>query len=419
MVVPVVALIQLPAMLGIPGSIGFSIFLAFAAGSTATAVFWSRETRILPLTRRELWRGTWVIGVAVPSTCLLGLRIFMTGGEAALVHAAFEFVYLGVLVTMTPALIAGGAALHQRSRVGAYALFGLCFALFGLPFLVTSLPASFATIPLGVALLLVLGMLVSIVPLVRTPRSLGNLVFHMAPSRSQRPRRPGFLDQLSGLSRLVPGQVGTALGICAFVFGIELFPILLLGGPPSGADPLEATGLLPFISNQSNADVLLESGLPMYLAVSMPSGLRDWLRQLKLLPLATWQLVALISSGPVIVAATFWMILAAVHVFATGELPTDLRAGLFLVVVGLGILLNAVWMRRRSLALLVLLPVSIFIPRVPGLIDSPYGLPALAVLFLTAGLALNHRTITRATSSSNTYRPIGQLFGIAMPQAPR
>jgi hypothetical protein len=360
-----------------------------------------------------------VIGVAAPSTCLLGLRVFMTGGEAAVVHAAFEFVYLGVLVTMTPALLVGGAALHQRSRVGGYALFGLCIVLVGLPFLATSLPSSFAAIPSGVVVLLILGAMVSIVPLVRTPRSLGNRVLQMAPSRRLRRPRPGLIDQLSGLSRLVPGQLGTALGICAFVFGIELFPILLLGGPPSGTDPLEATGLLPFISNQSNADVLLKSGVSMYLAVSMPSGLRDWLRQLKLLPLATWQLVALISSGPVIVAATFWMILAAVHAFATGELPTDLRGGLFLFVAGLGTLLNAVWIHRRGLALVALMPVAILMPRMPGLVDSPYGLPALGVLFIAAGLALNHRTVTRATSSSNTYRPIRQLFGIALPEAPR
>jgi hypothetical protein len=421
MAVPVAALVWLSTVPELAPLSGFPpVVFALTGAAMALGVFWSRETRVLPLSRQELWRMTWCTAVVVPMVTFTAIRLMAVELEAVVVQAAFEFVYLGIAVAGMPWLMVGGASARRSERMVNHGLFVAMLGWFLLPFLIGRLPTTFADMPAWGLVLLGCGLLVAITPLFRTPRSIGRRSHGVANAKVRTPGGPATLDWLSGLTRLVPGQLGAALAFGSFALGVELLPMLIFDGPPSGRSWRDVTGLLPFAPGHTNSDVLMKSGAAFYMVAFVPSGWTDWLRQLKCLPLARWQLVALVSSGPATTAVVFWAALWVVHMLVVGgAAPAELRGGLFVFVVGLGALLNAVRIRRRGFTLLVLVPVVFLAPRAPQLINSALGLPALGLLMFISAIALNHRTITRATSSSNTYRPISSILGMAVSQAPR
>lgn len=419
MAVPVAALVWLSTVPELAPLSAFPpVVFALTGAAMALGVFWSRETRVLPLSRQELWRMTWCTAVVVPMVIFTAIRLMAVELEAVVVQAAFEFVYLGIAVAGIPWLMVGGASARRSERMVNHGLFVAMLGWFLLPFLIGRLPPTFAATRVWGLVLLGCGLLGAVTPLFRTPRSIGRRSHGIANAKVRTPRGPATLDWLSGLTRLVPGQLGAALGICLFAVGVELLPMLIFDGPPSGRPWKDVTGLLLFAPGHTNSDVLMKSAAALYMVAFVPTGWSNWLRQLKCLPLATWQLVSLLSCGPAMTAVVFWAVLWVINALSSGAAPAELRGGLFMFVVGLGTLLNAVWIRRRGFALLVLVPVVFLAPRAPELINS-LGLPALGLLMFISAIALNHRTITRATSSSNTYRPISSILGMAVSQAPR
>jgi hypothetical protein len=417
MMVPVAGMLWLSALTERPAPFP-PVILSIPAAALAFSVFWSKEIRVLPFSREELWRMTWCTAVVLPVVSLFLIRLVVTNPEASLVHAACEFVYLGIAVSGMPLLMVGGASPLTSERVINHGLFVVMLGWIVLPFLVAPLPPDFARLSPWALGALGVGLVASLIPLFRTPESIGRRSPGVANAHTVGIQKPWIFDELSGLTRLMPGHLGAALATCAFVFGIELLPVVFFGSRASGGSSLDATGLLPFAQGQSNADVLQKSGLGMYLAVSMSSGWKDWLRQLKFLPLARWQLVALLSSGPATSAGIFWLILATVHLLTFDEPPMSLRFGLFVFVLGVGTLLGAAWVRGRAFAFLMLAPIVFMTPRISAVVDSTYGLPGVGLVLIVIALVINHRTVTMATSSSRTYQPI-RFFGISTPDAPR
>jgi hypothetical protein len=410
------------------GSTAISLIFAAVLGPMVViATMTLRALRHLPVTARDLWRAMWILATLVPAALLLStkavsaLLVAASGdspqlsAEAMLLSALYDASWTGVVLPVCAAL---GYAGHGVARSGATATslrragpMVVMLGCFQLPILVSdALPSrvgEFTSVSMGV---LVACLTIAAGSLAWTPRQ---RVLAGEGVDGQRAARPGVsartrqIDRLTGVWRVaVPGLLATlavAIGSC---LALAVYGVVSGSGPwwfvPQTKDLFDPQD----IGDRGLTFVVLA---PSFVAI-VPGCWTQWARLLKVLPLSARQITALFLLTPLATWALLWLVGVSVYALAYGAPPT-LRVDLAFGLAGVAALMQAVMLRfQGSIGLIwIVILVSALWPQLMkvGLSDATAAHRMFAVIgavaFFAAGF-VNHRTLTRSTSSSPAYR---------------
>ena len=413
------------------------IFAAVFGPMFAIAALGVRELRHLPVTQRDLWRATWVVATVVSTALLLltklisALLVAANGGtskistEAMLLSAVYDFTWAGALLLLLPLLGYGGHAVARSGAVAASlpAAVSIVAALacFALPILVSdALPTRVGEFTSATTAVLIAGLAIAVGAVAWTPQR-----GVMAAERAQAQRavilagtatRRRLVDRLTGMSRVVVPHllatvalpVGAGLALAAYGVISGSGPWWFVPRAPTVFDPMDTGeyGLTLF--------VLVPCGVVTMLSLWAP-----WARLLKVLPLSAGQINALLLLTPFATWTILWLLGWSAYVFAYGT-PHTLRVEFVFGIAAIGALAHAfllrfqgspatVWIIALSGGLMPqLVKVALRDGAVPQIVFAVIG----AVALCTAAF-VNHRTLTRSTSSSLAYRRLQQPFGIS------
>lgn len=414
-----------------------SLSLSFAVvlgPMTVIATMGLRELRHLPVTNRDLWRATWVVGTVVAAGVLLvaktvsALLVAAFGGsptvsaEAILLSTVYDFTWAGTVLALFSLLGHAGHSVAQRGTLAAScaaaAPTAAVLAGFGLPVVLgdalATRPGEFTSAATGV---LVAGLTIAFGALAWTPRR-GVL----AGERTQ-PRRafvsPGaatrtrLIDSLTGISRVaVPYllatfalPVGACLALAAYgvISGTGLW--WFVPHAPTVFDPADTgdRGLTYF--------VLLPCAV-----VTMQGLWTPWARLLKVLPLSVRQINALLLLTPFAAWMILWLLGWSAYAFAYGT-PSTLRVDLAFGLAGIGALAHAALLRFQGSLTWVIASIGGLTPLLLKVgvregADPQIVFAMIGAIALCAAAFVNYHTLTRSTSSSRAYQRPQPPFGL-------
>jgi hypothetical protein len=163
--------------------------------------------------------------------------------------------------------------------------------------------------------------------------------------------------------------------------------------------------------------VLLPCGVVTMLGLWSP-----WARLMKGLPMSVGQINALLLFTPFAAWTILWLVGWSAYAFAYGT-PGTLRVAFALGMAGIAALAHAALLRFQSsmgtfwiVALIGgLLPQVVKVGLRDGT-DAHFAFAIMGTAALAAAAFVNHRTLTRSTSSSRAYGRPTPPFGIAAPQ---
>ena len=431
-------------------SLGLTISLVFAfmlGPLISVTMIGRREIRILPVTNRDLWVTTWIVSaisfpLAISAVQILAVMAvagpMFTGasqvsGETLLLASLYAFAYAGALVPIAPAQ---GYCLNNMStrqpRLLWVALSVACFLVFSggliLPFFMTDdLPLRFDQFSWWSATALVMCFVIAGVSLAWTPQR-GGIVTPVQPARKAESTAAATERQRS--SDRFTGIPNVALPIAATV--VILSVVTLAGFVAYWAMFESSTPLRSFLQN--NAVLLFDTGflpnpdmgdvwVPMALAfIAISSPWAGFARLLRVLPLTIHQVNALYVATPFAQWALVWLALIATHVAVVGTFPGNVRPDVFVLVGGVSALGHVLMLRyghKGTMGMIFLLggvmPMGKRLSRMPWSLPVEVILTGVGVAALIAAAALNHRTLTRSTSSSKAYRGQSLPFGVNVP----
>lgn len=425
-----------PLSIGIPA---LSLILAALLGPVSVvATMGLRELRHLPTTERDLWRATWIAATVVSAGVLLAtkttavLLVAASGGtpkisaETMLLSALYDFTWAGVLL---PVMLLLGYAGHVVARSGAIAgspsagSLVVMLACFGLPILVSgALPTRVGEFTSATTGVLVACLAIAFGALAWTPRR-GALAGERA--RAQRAAvlpesaaRTRVVDRLTGVSRVaVPHLLATIALPVGACLALASYGVISGSGlwwfvpqTPSVFDPADTgdRGLTLFVL------------LPC-LVVTMIGLWAPWARLLKVLPLSVRQINAVLLLTPFATWAILWLFGWSAYVFAYGP-PRTLRVEFAFGMAAIGALAHAALLRIQgsTASLWIIAFSSGLMPQLvkAGLRDGTVPRVVFAIIgaiALCAAAFVNHRTLTRSTSSSTAYRLPPRPFGMRVP----
>lgn len=394
---------------------------------TTLGLFWARDVRVLPVSRRVALRSAWLSALALPLAIAtgrcLGVLIHLAfdstdtlGVEAIGLAAVRDTLYIGIMLANAqrddePWENAREA--FSSVTKSARLVVGLLWTL-AIPFAGPEItPTSLADVTWLHLAGVVVGLVITVWPLVthldEWPR-LG--VLHDAPRHtSSRPtdrhRTPRRFDRLKGMRRLLPGPVGTAALVAVLTLGAGMALTFSLRGV---RDPFGAA--LPGL------EFFLIGG-PFFLLVLSPfgwaNGVTPFLRMLRALPVSATSLVITMTMLPLMMPVFFWTLAAAVHVVAGGPGDTNWRLESFLLICGLTAFLGAVHARFNSVITLMagavlplfgLLALMAFVEKASVGAVIAFWFPLIGLIGLPSAFLLNYLTIRRGSSSSPAYRGV-------------
>jgi hypothetical protein len=401
--------------------------LVFAAVAiTGLGMFWGREVRVLPISRRMALRSAWLAAAALPVAILAGRLI---GGlthvafdsaaiidiEAIALASVWHTVFIGMSLTLMQRPDAEWVSVRQaisRTRESGKLVLSLVWML-GVPFASPELvPQSFDDVTWVHLAGVLVGICVTVWPLVTAPDQWPILgVLHDAPSDLlDQPRRferdYRALDQLAGMRRLLPGPVGTAALVAALTLAASTVLVASLRSLQS-----------PFAAGMPDMEFFLVGG-PLFLLVLGPfvwaNGLSPYLRRLRALPVSALQIAVTMTMLPVMMPVFFWCLAMAVHLVIGVSGETSWRLGSFLLVSGVMALSGAVHARLNSVGIIAIgwavpvigvLTLMMFFDKVAVEPVIAVWFPIVGLIGVPAAFLLNYRTVTRGSSSSAAYRP--------------
>jgi hypothetical protein len=418
-------------------SLGFGMAAASMIGASvagpmnAVALMGPRELRHLPITTRDLWRATWIVGAVVPSVLLLvtkltvALLVTIAGGsgkvsaETMWLSAVYDFAWAGILLPAFPLL---GYVANRLSRTGAtlaviagVLVMAACFAL---PVAATDLlPAraeDFSFVAVGV---LIVGLAIASATFVWTPqRDLVRAAAAKSPASGIRTRGESGdrrIDRLTGLSRVAVPYV-----LSIFITPFLVAALLGVYGVVGGFGPWWFVPVAPSmidLSDKGETALTYVLFMPILL-VTISSPWAPWIRMLKALPLSLRQLNAIVVLTPVAIWAGLWSIGIACYAIVYGR-PTELMLGFTFSLAGIGVFTQASQLRWQGGAArwTPMIGVVVLLNLVPMGVGGHAGARAAFVVIgaiaLLAGAALNHHTLLHATSASAAYRRPKPPFG--------
>jgi hypothetical protein len=420
-----------------------SLMMAYGIGPLAAIAGTSlREMRILPVTNRELWLSTWMVAVvAGPAflviTALLAATIMLaaTGhspisAETIVLFALYAFLYCGALLPAGPLMgYSIGYASVRKPRwlwIAISTMLPLAFiGGLGFPWLFARLlPLSFDQFSIPTASVLVIGLLLTASGWAWTPQRGGSTraeqsSSHRGSAAAGTPER--LADRFTGLARIYVSHAAVTLAVSGLVAGGFVAYWAYARREETLVSFMQLTGLLPFMTSAP----LVNDGLGEFTilaAVMLVAGSGIWhpfAKQLKVMPLTVVELNALFVTTPLITWALIWLVLLAVHVTVAGTVPPTLRLEMFMFAAGataFGHML-ALRFKRAGMAFPWFVgPLGIAVSilgQTAGTSPSSHQSLALAsggLVGFAIAAVVNHRTLTRSTSSANAYRaqlPIG------------
>ena len=434
-----------------PISVGLmtSLMLAYVLGPVgAIATMGLRELRTLPVTSRDLWVATWanatvVITFALTATQNLAVIAMnaATGSsavstEALVLTAIYCFAYAGALSPIMPAMGYSLGRINSHRPKWLWVMLSIaCFLVFiggfGLPYYFAKfLPLALNQFSWGAASALVACLTLTVISLRWTPQRGGFVpakVETSAGAVSQSKPSVSFADRLTGIPRIAwpfvtlmlmlsAGTLAAFVGYwAAFESGTSLRSFL-----QNNAVLLFDTGFLPSPDQGSMWSVFAVA------AIATSSPWRPFGRQLKVLPLSTYQVNALLLATPFAQWALAWLALIATHVAVIGVLPSSVRPDVLMFLGGVSALGHGLMFRHGHMgSIWIVVLMGAAFSMAARLSTNRLSVPVEVVLIATGVIALavaafvNHRTLTRSTSASKVYRPESLPFGVSAPGAPR
>lgn len=429
-----------------------SLTLAYAFGPIAsiTAVG-LREVRVLPVTNRELWLTTWATSTLVGPLFLLVVQLLAATGvqaitgstavtaEALLLSTVYAFAYAGTLLSVGPLLgYASNNIESRRPRWVWIALTVACFLVFiggfGFPWLVAAdLPVAIDQFTAPTAMALAACLLVTGGAWAWTPRRGGIVTGNQAARRvgaaSTPRRRPRFADRFTGIARIAWSH-GSLTVVTSLIVIVAFAAYWALFVSDEGLRAfMQRAALLPFDSPfQTDRDDF--RGMTILVAFMAVAGNGVWnplARQLKALPLTVREINGLFLATPLATWTLIWIVLIITHRAVTGSFPGTLRLDVLVLAGGTSALGHTLALRfqRGAGVPWIFMPFGIATSILTKSVGSaPSGWASLALMMtgLTAlGLAalVNHRTLTRSTSSANAYQRRQIAPKISGPVAPQ
>jgi hypothetical protein len=417
-------------------SVSLSLVLTYVFGPVAAvSTIGLREIRALPVTNRDLWKTTWVMSVIVipafllfAQTLAVTLVLIFKGSSAVppetlLLSTVYCGAYAGALLPVIPALgYASNNISSRRTRwlwILAAAGCGLVMAGgFGLPFVFQdSIPLTLGDLTTPWIAALALGFVVAGATWRWTPHRGGVARPPGSPgpaAGSSPSRRDLFADRFTGISRMALAQAAGVIVVTVVVaVGLLAYWAMFSSGSSLQAF-LGSAGLLPFeTSFRSIPDGPgFMISLFVFIAIAGPGLWNPLARQLKVLPLSVGAINRLFLVTSFALWAWVWLIAAIIHLAVIGSMPGQLRLDIFAAVWGLSALGNAMSLRLKGAGQSVWLLGAIgagsnilgrFVGRRPETwVELTLTLVGIAALALAA--FVNHRTLTRSTSTSKTYQ---------------
>lgn len=394
---------------------------------TTLGLFWARDVRVLPISRRVALRSAWLSALALPLTIAAGRglgvlvhRAFDStntlGVEAIVLAAVRDTLYIGIMLANAqrddePWENAREA--FSNVAKSARLVVSLLWTL-AIPFLGPEItPASLTDVTWLHVAGVVVCLAIAVWPLVMHPDQWPRLgVLHDAPrNTSSRPtdrhRPPRRFDRLTGMRRLLPGPVGTAAAVAVLTLGAGMALTFSSKGVQG-----------PFAAGMEEVEFFLIGG-PFFLLLLSPfgwgNGVTPLLRTLRTLPVSTTQIVSMLTMMPLMMPVFFWLLAAAVHLVLGATAGTNWRLESFALICGVTALSGAVHTRFNSIMTLMtgtMAPV-IGVFALMEFVDKTaverfiaLWFPLIGLVGVPAAFLLNYLTIRRGSSSSPAYRGV-------------
>lgn len=418
-------------------SVMASLMLAYMLGPMfANLNAGMRELRVLPVTRRQHWQTTWILSVLVgpiaslTSGLLAATILGLFAGsarippETLLLSGVYSMSYAGALLPIGPMMSRLGAG-SSGGRAGWLWNLALALGVAGfigglvLPWFVAErLPVTTGDLTAPA----VLGLAVCIFA--------AGATWFWTPAPAARPSQEAYRAAAAGPGVTLP-VVNRFSGIASLAFphGVLTVTIALLAIAAAAAYPsivdsgeaisafLRRNALLPF---DRTPVARMDSWAIMFAFIATSTGpWNAFARQLKVLPLATREINALLLLTPLVTWLLIWLVLIAAHAVALGSLPGDVRPDLLAFAWGVTALVQSLALRFKRPGFFFpwyVMPMGLAGNLIQSGISSPDSVRLLTVFVATGAAALglaafiNHRTLARSTSNANVYKP--QTIGL-------
>ena len=372
-----------------------SMWLVFMIGPVwVFAQLTPLPVRLLPMSRREIWRARWWLAFVVPVAIsaagkLIAILVVVLRGTPAnwpgfALSTAYDAAYCGFFLGLVP-----------LTRRWWWWLTLLLYAggMFW-PIVVASwIPTTWAALvqsPIGVAMAVALMMGINSYWFSPLPTPHASPRDAAAPAPLTRISRVQVDDPFTGLRKLVWSHWlltsrNLVLMLAGYVVVIGGFAMLDERAPADLVTLLRQISLLPF-----DRDAAFPQGLTgvfllgfLGVAIGYSSNLQSdfvqvMARSLRALPIGTRRLLALHLTLPILSWVTWWALLVILQIVVTGRLPVTLHGKAFALLTAIDLVARSVQLRwRRDLVAwhFVLLLITIV---GMGMIAKTTGVPAMS-----------------------------------------
>ena len=380
-----------------------------------------REHRVLPVTVRDLWVTDWLSAILItPAVTLLykcagaalaGLSFISI--ETLLLSTFFDGVYVSALMPVGEWALAQTNSSSRSNKSAPSLVVSIARLVFlaPLPLLgflgpmlfVRALPTSITQFSTTDTVVLAVGVIASLAGLAWSPsRGDYRMWKKAAPAvdppttNAPSPAQPGFGDGLTGISTIAWSHMKTTVMLTLAGIGLALAAAPFL--PPRE------------FNSRFLLDLLLVFSL---IGVSMSNVWEPWALRLRVLPLTVHRINALFVATPLVTWLEIWIILLLAHLALGLQIPVELRPLAVLSYAGLCALAHALTHRfgkshlgrtfASMIGVIVAIGMAVTLTEhrwVP--VQPVFAIVALSSLTIAA--LINHRTLTRSSSSATVQR---------------
>jgi hypothetical protein len=415
-------------------TIGTSMFAAFLVGPGRMNVMVPPAVSYLPLSRRDVWRATWLASTVWPTALVTATMLLMMlvpatrttmGFSRVPLAAAYAFAYAGAGCVMMMLFLAAGS--HPRiwrplrdalTAITPLATMGGFYAVvWGSRFL----PSQWSELPRSGAFALVSTIGLVTAMYFYSPRVTGNPPLRAGDRRSaaERAARPVPPSRLTRLPRLLWNEYAWTLGIAVGI--VALGEIIVIGSDTFLNTQHIAAGVvraqLVRLFDRDSAVPEYGFGYLFWLGLFVVAGVARFgfmIRHLSVLPLRPLHLNALLVAWPAAILVPAWAALLLVYVTVVRQPVTSLSLGVLLSLIGLSALTRSITLRWEpmSMALVPIVAVAGVLSGLPLSGPPPAVLAVTGTVGLIAAALLNRGSFRR----SATYRRPRMAIGLPPPR---
>lgn len=375
----------------------------------------------LPVSRRDVWRATWLMSTIAPVTLMTALQLPGTlvngaaGWSSLTLSTLLDLIYVGAGCALIAAGEAARGVLLRVVMLGLLTLGLLC------PIVVrASLPTQWADVGSTHLVLFAIGLAFTLWGAFQTPRTARARPFGSSAASSPVATGPARRERLFGLPRLVAHELAASLSLGAAMMCVFLGMAFVFerwwGREATVRGFLTAQTLLIFDAGALQAprrfDVAQQFGWYAFYAAAVSIRFPQLLRHLRILPIGDIRLKWLLVAWPALVWSAVWLLLACVHVIVIGRPLTAGGQGPLLVAfIGLSALGIAVALRFQKLwpqavPLMFFIPFS-RLPTFPGV-----WLTVVGGLSIGLAMAINGNALSRSATYKRTDLLPGKARGL-------